>query len=88
MNLVELHPRLDCYDIAKALRNIADDIDQGSYEFDPTIAVVVLGRESERRTIDGPAVGYNWQTHGLGECGYFAAKGLLASAMTKFECGQ
>lgn len=85
MQVVELRPKLDSEDIAKALRNIADDVEAGNYDFDPTMAVVVLGTESERKDREGCTLNYNWQTHGLGKCGFFAAKGLLAVAAAKFE---
>ena len=85
MSVVELHPEHDCWDIVKALRNIADDIERGAYSFEPTLAVVVLGRETERYKRDGPALNYEWQTHGLGKVGYFSGKGLLAAATAHFE---
>lgn len=85
MNIVELAPKLDCNDIAAALRNIADDIEAGEYRFDPTLAVLVLGRETERRDRDGISVSTDWQTHGLGKCGQLAAKGLMACAQMRFD---
>lgn len=88
MNVVELPLARDCHDIATTLRNIADDIEAGAYDFDPDMAVVVLGRDNERMTTDGPVLSFNWQTHGLGKCGYFAAKGLLASAINSFDGGE
>jgi hypothetical protein len=87
MQVVELRPKMDCENIAKALRNIADDIEAGVYDFDPNAAVVVLATESKRRERDGDVLSYDWQTHGLGKAdGFFAAKGILASAVTRFEC--
>ena len=85
MKIVELAPKQNCNDIAKALRNIADDLDAGAYGFDPNMAVVVLGYETERFTKEGPVMRYNWQTHGLGKVGVFGARGLLAAAMGSFE---
>lgn len=85
MNVVELQPNHDCYDLAKALRNVADDIEAGNYNFDPTLAVLVLGRETERRDRDGVSVSTDWQTHGLGKCGQLAARGLLACALSRFD---
>jgi len=85
MQIVQLHPKPDCHDIATALRNIADDIEAGAYRFAPDMAVVVLGRESERQWRDDISVGYDWQTHGLGKCGFFAAKGLLTVAAASFD---
>lgn len=35
MKVVELHPHHECEDIVQGLRNIADDIEQGNYDFDP-----------------------------------------------------
>lgn len=87
MQVVPLHPKMDCEGIATALRNIADQIEAGNYDFDPTLAVLVLGRESERKDIGGITMGFNWQTHGLGKCGFFAAKGLLGVALARFETG-
>lgn len=83
--LVELRPVQDCHDIAKALRNIADDVEAGLYSFEPTLAVVVLAREGERHDRSGPRLNFAWQTHGLGQCSYFAAKGVLASALGNME---
>lgn len=88
MNVVELPLARDCHNIATALRNIADDIEAGAYDFAPDLAVVVLGRDNERITTDGPVLSFNWQTHGLGKCGYFAVKGLLASAISSFDGGE
>lgn len=85
MNVVEMAPKLDCHDLAKSLRNVADDIEAGRYDFDPTLAVLVLGRETERRDRDGVSISTDWQTHGLGKCGQLAAKGLLASALSRFD---
>jgi hypothetical protein len=87
MNVIELPLARDCHNIATALRNIADDIEAGAYDFDPEMAVVVLGRDSERMTTDGPVLSFNWQTHGLGKSGFFAAKGLLAAAISDFSGG-
>lgn len=87
MKIVELKPKLDCHDIAKGLRNIADDIEGGKYAFDPTLAVVVLGVESEKRDRDGITASFNWQTHGLGDACYFAIKGLLGCSLSRFELG-
>ena len=87
MQIVELRPKLDCHDIAKALRNIADDIEAGNYDFDPTLAVLVLGMENDRQERDGPVMNFNWQSHGLGKCGFFAGKGLLAAAIARWEAG-
>ena len=87
MKIVELHPALDCNNIATALRNIADDIESGAYDFDPSIAVLVIGDDTERTTRDGPVLNFNWQTHGLGKAGFFASKGLLACAMASFDGG-
>lgn len=83
--IVELRPKLDCENIAAALRNVADDIEAGAYAFDPTLAVLVLGRETERRDREGVRLNYNWQTHGFGKTSFFASKGLLAAAAAKFE---
>ncbi len=89
MEVVPLHPELACADLVKALRNIADDIESGAYEFEPNIAVVVLGMEHQRRDADGISVKQAWQTHGLGEkAGYFVTKGLLAAALSDFDGGQ
>ena len=88
MNIVELKPVPDAYGLSKALRNIADDIEAGDYSFDPSIAVLVLATETSRTDREGISVNYNWQTHGLGEkCGFFVARGILASALSKFESG-
>lgn len=89
MNVIELKPKPDAFDLAKALRNIADDIEAGAYSFDPNMAVVVLATEIRQHDREGVSEGFNWQTHGLGEkCGYFACKGVLASALARFECGE
>ena len=87
IKVVELRPKLDCNDIAKCLRNIADEIESGEYDFDPTMAVLVVGRESSKQDRDGMIMGYNWMTHGLGKLGYFSGKGLLACAVRDF-CGE
>ncbi len=88
MKVVELKPVPDAFGVAKALRNIADEIEAGSYSFDPSMAVVVLATETNRHDREGITVNYNWQTHGLGEkCSFFTAKGILAAASAKFECG-
>ena len=83
--LVELRPKLDCEDVVKALRNVADDLEAGRYDFDPTLAVLVLGREATRRDRDAIVDSYQFQSHGFGQCSFFASKGLLASALGKFE---
>lgn len=80
MKIVELRPQHDCENIGKALRAIADDIEAGAYEFDPTIAAVVLGREDVRSDRDGVFDAWRWQTHGLGKATFFTVKGLLAAA--------
>ncbi len=86
MNVVEMRPDLECEELAKALRNIADEIEAGTYEFRPSMAVVVLAEESQRGDRDGISVNFNWQTHGLGKgAGYFAAKGILAAAISAFD---
>jgi hypothetical protein len=85
MNIVELKPQLDCEGIAKALRAIADDVEAGAYDFDPTLAVVVLGAEIERKDRNGITLSFDWQTHGLGKAGFFASKGLLAVAAASFD---
>ncbi len=85
MEVVELRPKLDCEDVVKALRNVADDLEAGRYDFDPTIAVLVLGREGTRRDRDGIVDSYQYQSHGFGQCSFFASKGLLASALNDFE---
>ena len=87
MQVVPLHRDMDCNNIATALRNIADQIEAGDYEFAPDMAVLVVAQESDRKTLDGHILNYNWQSHGLGKCGYFASKGLLAAALARFECG-
>lgn len=87
MNVVELKPQLDCEEISTALRAIADDIEAGAYDFDPTTAVVVLGREVERKDRNGITLNFDWQTHGLGKSGFFVTKGLLACAISKMEGG-
>ncbi len=83
--VVTLHPPMVCVDVVAAMRAIADDIEAGRYEFEPTMAVVVIGCETERRVSDGMTLNFNWQTHGLGKTSFFAAKGLLACATAKFE---
>lgn len=85
MEVVELRPALDCDDIAQGLRNIADDIEAGEYGFTPTLASIVLGRETEHRDRNGVGVSFEWKSHGLGRTSVFAAKGLLAAALTSFE---
>lgn len=85
IKIVDLRPKLDCNDIVKCLRNIADDIESGKYDFDPTMAVLVVGRETKKQDRNGSVVGYRWTTHGLGDVGYFASKGLLACAVHDFE---
>jgi len=85
MKVVELHPNLTCEDIAKGLRVVADDIEAGRYHFVPTLAVLVVGAESERKDNGGITQGYNWQVHGFGRGSYFTWKGLLASALQRPE---
>ena len=86
MKVVPLHPRLACEEIVNALRNIADDIEAGSYDFDPNLAVLVLAQESQRRDGGGFVVSYNWQTHGIGEkATIFTTRGILASAVARFD---
>ena len=83
--VVELRPALACDDMVKVLRNIADDIEAGKYDFDPKFGALVLATETERRDRDGVTLGFRWQTHGLGKCGIFAAKGMLAAAAASFD---
>ncbi len=88
LSVVPLHPELACADIVKALRNIADDVEAGRYDFEPNMAVVVLGMDHQRQDRDGISIRYAWQTHGLGKnATYMAAKGLLASALGSFDGG-
>lgn len=83
--LVELHPKLDANDLVRGLRNIADDIESGKIE-DATMIAVVVGGETQRRDREGVTCNFWWQTHGLGEkATVFATKGLLASALNKFD---
>lgn len=86
MKVVELKSKPDMFEVATALRNIADEIEAGAYDFDPTLAVVVLATETTRHDRLGVSVNFDWQTHGIGEkCGYFTAKGLLGCALTRFD---
>ena len=85
MNVVELRPERDAENIAKALRNIADDIEAGAYDFDPLTAVVVLAREDASVGRETETQTYRWQTHGLGKCSIFAARGILATAANRFD---
>lgn len=88
MKVVELKPKPDMFEVATALRNIADEIEAGAYDFDPTLAVVVLATESQRHDRLGVSVEFDWQTHGIGEkCGFFTAKGLLGCALARFDQG-
>ena len=89
MNVVELHPGLACEDIVKALRNIADDLEAGEYDFKPNMAVLVIAREEQKRDGSGFTISYDWQTHGLGErTSFFAAKGILAASLSRFETSE
>lgn len=82
MKVVELFPKMECEDIAKALRNIADDIDAGAYGFDPDAAVLVLTAEKQERIEDGFSTNFAIDTFSLGKAvGNFYTKGILASAM-------
>jgi hypothetical protein len=46
----------------------------------------VLAFERSRQDRDGKITSIGWQTHGLGErCTQFAARGILASALVKWE---
>lgn len=86
MKVVPLRPDLNCADLVKALRTIADDIEGDKMAFDPDFAVLVIGRESQRRDADGFRISYDWQTHALGErASFFAARGLLSSALGSFD---
>ena len=87
MNVVPLHREVDAFDLAKALRNIADEIEKGEYQPAPTMAVVVLAHDSQRREASGDVIdSFGWQTHGLGKgCSVFTAKGILAAAMGAFD---
>ena len=85
MNVVELHPTLTCENIVAGLRVLADEIEAGEYDIVPTLAVVVLGEEGERKDRDGITEHFNWRTHGFGKGSYFSWKGLLASAMQTAE---
>ncbi|MEW4469020.1 hypothetical protein AB1K62_14430 [Parasphingorhabdus sp. JC815] len=86
MRVVPLHPRRDKDDLATALRNIADEIEAGDYDFDPSMAVVVLADERAQRGPDGDMITYNLQTHGIGaRCSYFTSKGIMAAALTEYE---
>lgn len=85
MKIVPLKQEHDCENIAVALRNIAADIESGAYDFDPSLAIVVLGRESVRSDRTGIVDSYQWQSHGLGKATFFASKGLLASALNEFD---
>jgi hypothetical protein len=85
-NLVSFPGKPDCADLVKALRNIADDIEAGAYDFDPQFAVLVLGVETQRRDLDGFSIYHRWQTHGLGESATpFRVRGLLSSAIQRFD---
>lgn len=89
MNIVELRSQHDADDVVKALRNIADDIEAGEYDFAPNMAVLVLARETVSRERDGLRVGFGWRTHGLGEkCTVFTARGILQSAACSSEGDQ
>lgn len=85
MNVVELRPNLTCENIVAGLRALADDIEDGEYDFVPTLAVVVIAEEGERKDPEGITEHYNWRTHGFGKGSYFAWRGLLASAMQAVE---
>lgn len=86
MQVVELHPRHPCEDLVQGLRNIADEIEAGSFEFDPNIAVILLAMESQSRDGHGFNQSYQWQTHALGErASYFTVKGLMGSALANFD---
>ena len=86
MKVIQLHPHMDAGDVSKALRNIADDIDAGRYDFAPNLAAVVLARETTRRTQDSEDCAYQWQTHGLGlGATVFRVRGLLSTAATQFD---
>lgn len=81
LNFPSEHP---CENIVRALRNIADDIENNEYGFEPTLAVLVLGRESQQRELGGFSISFDHQTHGLGDATVFSARGLLASAVAQF----
>lgn len=86
MEVVELHPKQDADDIVAALRNIADEIERGDYEFTPTIAVVVFAAEHIRKTREGSSGQTAWATHCLGEnASEFMARGVLTTAANRFD---
>lgn len=84
LKVVEM-PRAGSDDIAKTLRAIADDIDARAYDFEPSLAIVVLGYEHTRVDMKGRIDHFRYQTHGLGNATFFAMKGLLASALSYFD---
>lgn len=84
--IVPLHPAFNADDIVKGLRAIADDIEAGSVRFEPTMAVVVLATETQRRDRTGVTVFHDWQSHALGrDIATFAARGILASAINVWD---
>lgn len=87
MEILTFPGKPESHDIVKALRNIADDIEAGRYDFEPTIGALVLGHETVRRDLDGELYNFGWETHGLGGIGVFETRGLLASAASKFGPG-
>lgn len=88
LNVVPFKEKPACLDIVKTLRVIADDIEKGEYGIDdPDFAVLVVGRESQRRVSDGIDIQRQQRTHAMGDAGFYAVKGLLAAAIVQFETG-
>lgn len=86
LNIVPLRQDTRSKNIAETLRRIADDIDNGKYDYAPQFAALVFGRETVTSDADGGETQkFRWSTHGLGETSFFRTQGLLSAALYRFE---
>lgn len=86
MEVVPLRKKASAGDIPKTLRQIAYDIENGVYDFEPDLAVLVVGRETVTKERDGGQIqNFEWTTHGLGEVSFFKTQGLLAAALYRAD---
>lgn len=88
LSVVELRPKHACTDIVQSLRNLADDIEQEKYDYQPDMALVILGAESRTQVPDGFVDKFEWSSHGMGEMTFFQGQGLAATFLYQSEGGK
>ena len=84
MNVVALK-RPEADDIVTALRNVADEIERGEYDFKPTMAVLVCADEEATSTGGSYMLGI----HGLGVRGQsqLMCMGVMQAALSDLAGG-